>query len=386
VAELNLASPEARDALHRLIELQAFRLAHWRVAADEINYRRFFDINDLAAVRMERDEVFEATQSFALDLAASGMVDGLRIDHPDGLYDPADYFRKLQEGYARRAGLVLPTHDAAGRPARPLYVVAEKIAGAHEEVPESWHVHGTTGYRFANVANGVLVDTAAEAAVLHAWQRFTGETEDFASMSRAGRREVMRNALSSELNVLSTELLRIARADRSTRDYTLNALRRALAEVGACMPVYRTYIVEHPSAQDERFIDEAVNGAARQSGDADRSIFDFVRNALRGEAVASAPGALGERVRRFAVRFQQFSAPVAAKGVEDTAFYRYFPLSSLNEVGGEPDQFGIDVATFHALSADRAQALAAHHARDLDARQQALRRRAQPHRRALRDA
>ncbi|MDH6169175.1 (1-_4)-alpha-D-glucan 1-alpha-D-glucosylmutase [Variovorax boronicumulans] len=354
VAELNLASPEARDALHRLIELQAYRLAHWRVAADEINYRRFFDINDLAAVRMERDEVFEATQSFALDLAASGVVDGLRIDHPDGLYDPADYFRKLQEGYARRAGLVLPTHDAQGRPARPLYVVAEKIAGGHEEVPESWHVHGTTGYRFANVANGVLVDTAAEAGVVHAWQRFTGEMEDFVSVCRAGRREVMRNALSSELNVLSTELLRIARADRSTRDYTLNALRRALADVAACMSVYRTYIVEAPSAQDIHFIDEAVDEAARQSGDADRSIFDFVRSALRGEAVASAPAGLGERVRRFAVRFQQFSAPVAAKGVEDTAFYRYFPLSSLNEVGGEPDQFGIEVEAFHALSADRA--------------------------------
>ena len=354
VAELNLALPEARDALHRLIEMQAYRLAHWRVAADEINYRRFFDINDLAAVRIECDEVFEATQSLALDLAASGAVDGLRIDHPDGLYDPAGYFRKLQEGYARRAGLVLPPRDAEGRPARPLYVVAEKIAGAHEEVPESWHVHGTTGYRFANVANGVLVDTAAEASILYAWHRFTGDAEDFASVSRAGRREVMRNALASELNVLSTELLRIARADRSTRDYTLNALRRALADVGACMPVYRTYIVDGPSAQDERFIDEAVDEAARQSGDADRSIFGFVRCALRGEAVASAPPALGERVRRFAVRFQQFSAPVAAKGVEDTAFYRYFPLSALNEVGGEPDLFGIGVEAFHALSADRA--------------------------------
>ena len=355
VAELNLALPEARDALHRLIEMQAYRLAHWRVAADEINYRRFFDINDLAAVRIERDEVFEATQSLALDLAASGAVDGLRIDHPDGLYDPAGYFRKLQEGYARRAGLVLPPRDAEGRPARPLYVVAEKIAGAREEVPGSWHVHGTTGYRFANVANGVLVDTAAEASVLYAWHRFTGDMDDFASVSRAGRREVMRNALASELNVLSTELLRIARADRSTRDYTLNALRRALADVGACMPVYRTYIVEGPSAQDERFIDEAVDEAARHSGDADRSIFGFVRSALRGEAVASAPPALGERVRRFAVRFQQFSAPVAAKGVEDTAFYRYFPLSALNEVGGEPDRFGIEVEAFHALSADRAQ-------------------------------
>jgi (1->4)-alpha-D-glucan 1-alpha-D-glucosylmutase len=354
VAELNLASPEARDALHRLIEVQAYRLAHWRVAADEINYRRFFDINDLAAVRIEREEVFEATQSFALDLAASGVVDGLRIDHPDGLYDPAGYFRKLQEGYARRAGLVLPPLDAQGRPARPLYVVAEKIAGAHEEVPERWHVHGTTGYRFANVANGVLVDTTAEASIVHAWQRFTGEMQDFAEVARSGRRDVMRNALSSELNVLSTELLRIARADRSTRDYTLNALRRALAGVAACMPVYRTYIVDGPSAQDERFIDEAVDAAARQSGDADRSIFGFVRCALRGEAVACAPPALGERVRRFALRFQQFSAPVAAKGVEDTAFYRYFPLSALNEVGGEPDLFGIEVAQFHALSADRA--------------------------------
>ncbi|MBB4221670.1 malto-oligosyltrehalose synthase [Variovorax guangxiensis] len=362
VAGFNLASAQARDALHRLIEAQAYRLAHWRVAADEINYRRFFDINDLAGVRMERDEVFEATQSFALDLAASGVVDGLRIDHPDGLYDPADYFRKLQEGYARRAGLALPTHDTQGRPARPLYVVAEKIAAAHEDVPHSWHVHGTTGYRFANVANGVLVDTAGRDRMLHAWQRFTGVAEDFASICREGRREVMRNALSSELNVLSGELLRIARADRGTRDYTLNALRRALSGVCACMTVYRTYIVGEPSGQDGRFIDEAVAEAARRSGEADLSVFEFVRGALsgalsralRGEPSTAAHPALAERVRRFAMRFQQFSAPVAAKGVEDTAFYRYFPLSSLNEVGGEPDLFGIEVGQFHALSADRA--------------------------------
>jgi (1->4)-alpha-D-glucan 1-alpha-D-glucosylmutase len=357
VAELNLAAPDARDALHALVEAQAYRLAYWRVAADEINYRRFFDINDLAAVRMERDDVFEATQSFALDLAAAGTVDGLRIDHPDGLYDPARYFEMLQQGYARRAGLTLSANDALdaqGRPARPLYVVAEKIAAGNEEVPERWHVHGTTGYRFANVANGVLVDTSAEEIIGHAWRRFTGETQGFHALSQAGRREVMRNALSSELNVLSSELLRIARADRGTRDYTLNALRRALADVAACMPVYRTYIVEKPSAQDERFIDEATQAAERQSSDADHSVFAFVRNALRGEAVAGASRELAERVRRFAVRFQQFSAPVTAKGVEDTAFYRYFPLSSLNEVGGEPDRFGFEVDAFHALSADRA--------------------------------
>ncbi|MEZ2297248.1 malto-oligosyltrehalose synthase [Variovorax sp. RCC_210] len=354
VAEFNLATPAARDALHALVEAQAYRLAYWRVAADEINYRRFFDINDLAAVRMERDDVFEATQSFALDLAAAGKVDGLRIDHPDGLYDPARYFEKLQQGYARRAGLVLPAHDAQGRPARPLYVVAEKIAANDEEVPEGWHVHGTTGYRFANVANGVLVDTTAEETIGHAWRRFTGEVQSFHALSQAGRREVMRNALSSELNMLSSELLRIARADRRTRDYTLNALRRALADVAACMPVYRTYIIDAPSAQDERFIDEATAAAERQSSDADRSVFGFLRRALRGVAVEGAPPALAERVRRFAVRFQQFSAPVTAKGVEDTAFYRYFPLSSLNEVGGEPDRFGIGVDEFHALSTDRA--------------------------------
>jgi (1->4)-alpha-D-glucan 1-alpha-D-glucosylmutase len=354
VAELNMATDEARDALHRLIDRQAYRLAYWRVASDEINYRRFFDINDLAAVRMERDEVFEATQSFALELTAAGIVDGLRIDHPDGLYDPARYFLQLQEGHARRAGFALPANGPDGRPPRPLYVVAEKIAAAEEEVPLTWHVHGTTGYRFANVANGVLVDTAAADALRKTWHDFTRETDDFHSLARAGKHEVMRGALSSELNALSTELLRIARADRSTRDYTLNALRRAIAAVAECMPVYRTYIVDAPSEQDAHFIDVATREAELQSRDADRSVFAFVRRSLRGEAVAGASPALAERVRRFAVRFQQFSAPVTAKGVEDTAFYRYYPLSALNEVGGEPDQFGFDVPEFHALSADRA--------------------------------
>ncbi|MBU2285646.1 MAG: malto-oligosyltrehalose synthase, partial [Gammaproteobacteria bacterium] len=353
VAEMNLA--EARDELHALIEAQAFRLAYWRVAADEINYRRFFDINELAALRMEREEVFRATQSFALDLAAAGTVDGLRIDHPDGLYDPASYFRQLQEGYARRAGLLLPEADADGRPARPLYVVAEKIAAPHEEVPESWHIHGTTGYRFANVANGVLVDTTAAARFEAIWHQFTGSQQSFEELARIGKRDIMRTALSSELNVLSTELLRIARASRSTRDYTLNTLRRALSEVAACMPVYRTYVIDSASAQDVRYVDWAVHDAERHSQDADLSVFAFVRRTLLGEAAAGASPELAERVRRFATRFQQFSAPVAAKGVEDTAFYRYFPLSALNEVGGEPAIFGMTVEEFHRASADRAK-------------------------------
>ena len=351
VAELNL--PGSRDALHALIEAQAWRLAYWRVAADDINYRRFFDINTLAGLRMERDEVFEATQSFALDLAASGRVDGLRIDHPDGLYDPARYFRQLQEGYARRAGLLLAPHDAAERPARALYVVAEKIVAEDEEVPEDWHVHGTTGYRFANVANGVLVDTAAATKFEKIWRNFTGIEEHFETLARDGKRDIMLSALASELTVLATEILRIARADRRTRDYTFNALRRALGEIAACLPVYRTYIIDAPSEQDERFIAWARREAERGSQDADLTIYDFVQQTLLGRAVPGAADELRQRVLRLAIRFQQFTSPVTAKGVEDTAFYRFFPLSSLNEVGGEPARFGRTVAQFHEASADR---------------------------------
>lgn len=352
VAEFN--GTAERDSLHALLELQAYRLAFWRVAADEINYRRFFDINELAALRIEREEVFEATQGMALDLAAAGVVDGLRIDHPDGLYDPAHYFEQLQRGFAQRAGLALPGPDAEGRPARPLYVVAEKIAASHEEVPTQWHIHGTTGYRFATVVNGVLIDAAASERFARIWRSFSGVEEAFDELAYRGKRAIMRNALSSELNVLSTELLRIARADRHTRDYTLNTLRRALAEVAACMPVYRSYIVDTPSPQDRHYIEQAVDLARQRSLDADASVFDFVRRTLLAEAVADAPDALRTRVQRFAMRFQQFSAPVTAKGVEDTAFYRYFPLSSLNEVGGEPAHFGMTVAAFHTASADRA--------------------------------
>jgi (1->4)-alpha-D-glucan 1-alpha-D-glucosylmutase len=352
VADFNAGAD--RNTLHDLLEAQAWRVAHWRVAADEINYRRFFDINDLAALRIEREPVFEATQGMALDLAAAGAVDGLRIDHPDGLYDPAQYFERLQQGYARRAGLVLPGPDAQDRPARPLYVVAEKIAASGEEVPVQWAIHGTTGYRFATVVNGVLVNTDAAERFTRIWRSFTGVQEDFGELAYEGKRAIMRNALASELNVLSAELLRIARADRRTRDYTLNTLRRALAEVAACLPVYRSYILDAPSPQDRRYIDRAVADARRRSRDADGSVFDFVRLTLLGETVADAPEDLRARALRLAIRFQQFSAPVTAKGVEDTAFYRYFPLSSLNEVGGEPAHFGMTVADFHAASADRA--------------------------------
>ena len=344
-----LNSPAQRNALHALHERQPYRLAFWRVAADEINYRRFFDINELAALRMEDPAVFEATQHFSLELAAAGKVDGLRIDHSDGLQDPAQYFARLQQGYARRAGL-----HVQGRPTNALYVVAEKIAAPHEDVPEDWAIHGTTGYRFAMVANGVLVDYEAAEAFTGIWQRFSGERDDFSELAYQGKLAVIRGALASELTVLATVLLRIARADRSTRDYTFNSLRIALAGVAACMPVYRTYVVDKPSVQDERYIDWAIAHARKRSTLPDLSIFDFVKACLRNQAPAGSDAERVDSVRQFALRFQQFCAPVAAKGVEDTAFYRYHRLVSLNEVGGDPSVFGITPRAFHGASADRA--------------------------------
>jgi (1->4)-alpha-D-glucan 1-alpha-D-glucosylmutase len=345
--------PRARDALHALLEAQHYRLAFWRVASDEINYRRFFDVNELAALRMELPEVFEATQGLALDLVARGWVDGLRIDHPDGMRDPAEYFERLQDGYARRIGRPRAGADAQGRPDRPLYVVAEKIAAGHEDVPESWAIHGTTGYRFANVANGVLIDTTAEAAFGRIWRSFTGIDTPYEDVVLQCKRAVTSNALASDMTALASMLLRIARADRHTRDHTLNNLRRALAEVVACMSVYRTYVTDEPSAQDRRFIDEAVDAARARTELADASVFDFIRSAMLGQAGSTE--AARALVRRFAARFQQFSAPVAAKGVEDTAFYRHFPLVALNEVGGEPAVFGFTLEAFHAASGDRAE-------------------------------
>ena len=350
--EAALQPLQAPDALHALLEAQAWRLAYWRVAADEINYRRFFDINTLAALRIERRGVFEATQALPLELAAAGVADGLRIDHPDGLRDPAQYFRRLQRGYARRAGIVLP--EAPGqRPARPLYLVAEKITASHEDVPEAWALHGTTGYRFASLLNGLFVDADMVTKFDRVWRGFSHDAEPFDDHVYRGKRAVVRSALASELTVLGSELLRIARAHRRTRDHTFNALRQAMAEVVACMPVYRTYIVHAPSAQDRRYIDWAVAQARRRAPMADTSVFDFVRACMLGQAVEGAGDELAARVLHWATRFQQFSSPVAAKGVEDTAFYRYTRLASLNEVGGDPARFGVTVRAFHGASAHR---------------------------------
>ncbi|OGA38348.1 MAG: 4-alpha-glucanotransferase [Betaproteobacteria bacterium RIFCSPLOWO2_12_FULL_62_13] len=342
------------EALHELLDSQAYRLAYWRVASDEINYRRFFDINALAALRMESEAVFETTHRLALELAVAGKIDGLRIDHPDGLYDPEQYFRRLQERYAQLSGVEL-IFPQEGRPARPLYVVAEKITAHHESVPETWAVHGTTGYRFAAVVNGLFVDASAKRRFDRIYRAFVQDAVDFDEVAYNAKATIMRSALASELTVLTTELLRVAHADRRTRDYTFNTLRRALAEVVACFPVYRTYIADKISAQDRRYVDWAIGQARRRSRDADFTVFEFVRSVLLGQAPDDAPPELRTRCRAFAMKFQQFTAPVAAKGVEDTALYRYNRLLSLNEVGGDPRAFGISLPAFHQASLDRAR-------------------------------
>ena len=323
--------------LHRLLERQYYRLSYWRVASDEINYRRFFEITDLAAVRVEERSVFEETHRLIGKLAKRPGVHGLRIDHPDGLADPREYLERLA---------------ALGE--RP-WVVVEKILADYERVPEDWAVHGTTGYRYANVLTGLFVDAAAERRFDLIYRRFTGERQSFEEIAYESRMLIMNTTLAAELHGLSMRLARIAAGNRNTRDYTASGLRKALAEIAARFPVYRSYVTARgASDSDRRWIDWAVKAARRASRIADPSVFDFVRSVLTLEAAPPA-GERRQAMVDFAMRFQQFSAPVVAKGVEDTAFYRYHRLIALNEVGGHPAHFGLSLKAFHAASEDRAR-------------------------------
>ncbi|HEX6267917.1 MAG TPA: malto-oligosyltrehalose synthase, partial [Burkholderiales bacterium] len=324
-------------ALHRLLEKQHYRLAFWRVASDEINYRRFFEITDLAALRAEDRAVFDATHALIGRLAQRPGVDGLRVDHPDGLADPEQYFERLQE---------------LGR--RP-WLLIEKILADHEPLRAEWKVHGTTGYRYANLLTGLFVDGAAASRFDRIYQRFTGERQSFDDISYQSRLLIMGTTLAAELHGLGRRLARIASGNRRTRDYTDGVLRRALAEIAARFPVYRTYVTGRGVHDaDRRYIDWAVNAARRASRIADPSVFDFVRSVLTLEAAPSS-GARRRQMVEFAMRFQQLTAPVVAKGVEDTAFYRYNRLIALNEVGNDPRDFGFSLKAFHAASEDRAK-------------------------------
>lgn len=338
--------PASFDPLHELLESQAFRLAYWRVASDDINYRRFFDVNDLAALRVENEPVFEATHRLVLELIGSGKLDGLRIDHADGLYDPLGYFRRLTERIAR-------TTTAAGA-ARPIYLVAEKITASFERLPADWPLNGETGYHFANVVNRLLIDPGTRARMGRTYRSIIGEPRLWPDVTYDCQHRVLRKSLASELNTAANLLARIAGGDRQTRDFTLASLWRALAEVIACFPVYRTYVTDSVSESDRRYIDWAIAGARRRGSSIEQSVFDFVRSALLLELPAQGESAR-ERMRRFVMKFQQITAPITAKGVEDTALYRFNRLVSLNEVGGEPDLYGSSVNAFHTDAKYRAR-------------------------------
>jgi len=336
--------------LHALLEAEAYRLAYWRVASSEINYRRFFDINELAALRMENPDVFEFTHRLALRLLDEGKVDGLRIDHPDGLFDPLQYFRRVQ--YRRAQVPPLQTEGAA--PFRSTYVVVEKILEAEERLPAEWPVHGTTGYDFMNLLNGMFLDSAAGARLERFYRALTREPLPAEEILYRSKRIIMRAALAGELNVLANALARIAEADHHTRDFTLHSLRNALFEIVACFPVYRTYLAAGRVSEDDRHhVDKAVEAAKQRSAAGDISVFDFVREVMLTSIADGKSDAFRERVVTFAMKLQQYTAPVTAKGIEDTGFYIYNRLISLNEVGGDPRRFGVTLTTFHRANRER---------------------------------
>lgn len=345
--EHKIAALNAGSGLHQLLERQAWRLAHWRTASDEINYRRFFDNNTLAALRMEADDVFEATHSRILELVGDHLLQGLRIDHPDGLYDPAGYFRRL----TRRCDEVRAVGQHAG-PLSPLYLVVEKILAVDEPLPADWCVAGTTGYDFACLVNGLFVNPAAVGSLTFTYTQFVGREVQLEDLIYHCKKLVLRRLLASELRVLTSRLFRLAHADPKTRDFTRGNLQEALKEVVACFPVYRSYINSMQVAdQDVACIQQAVADARRRSNVADLSVFDFISSIILQRRPGSVP--FKRMMLDFAMKLQQLTSPVMAKAVEDTAFYRYYRLVSLNEVGDEPTRLGVPLAAFHRANQQR---------------------------------
>jgi (1->4)-alpha-D-glucan 1-alpha-D-glucosylmutase len=316
--------------LAELLEAQHYRLAGWREAGRRINYRRFFSITGLVGIRVEREEVFRHTHARVLAWAGDGIIDGLRVDHIDGLRDPAEYLRRL-------------------RSACPgAWVVVEKVLGPEEELPQSWPVDGTTGYDFLNEAGGLFVDPRGEAALTEFYGRFTGEPTDYAAIVRRRKHDVLAMSFAGELERLTDLLAEVSRHSPGPRAFPREQLREALAEFIASFPVYRTYLGPGgpASPQEVAQIEAALSAARRERADLEGPLWEF----LRGAAMLRWPG---EAAGEFVARLQQLTGPVAAKGVEDTALYCSNRLVSLNEVGGDPSRFGLPVAEFHRLCRER---------------------------------
>jgi (1->4)-alpha-D-glucan 1-alpha-D-glucosylmutase len=329
--------------LHLLLERQTYRLASWRTAADDINWRRFFDINELGGLRVERSAVFEATHAKLFELIERGLVDGLRIDHIDGLADPRGYCRKLR----RRVDSLL-----ARRPLQaalehfPIYV--EKILGTDEQLHRDWLTDGTTGYEFMNQVSLLQHDPAGEAPLTELWATVS-ERPAFPEEVRLARHLVLNASLAGDCESVAQALLQVARDDLMTRDLTLGAIRRALQALVAHYPVYRTYFnaCGRP-AEDERFFQQALANARQDLGEADWPLLDQLEQWLGGQPWRQLPpGRPRKHLRHACVRFQQLTAPSAAKAVEDTAFYRSARLLSRNDVGFEAERFSAGAEHFH---------------------------------------
>jgi len=368
--------PSRFDLLDALLEHQAYRVAYWRVAGEEINYRRFFDINGLAAIRQEDALVFEETHRRYFQLVDEGILDGMRIDHPDGLYDPAEYLLNLQEEAMVRAARKLTSEDrfatlerdlraryrtrvernAADHRLRPLFVVVEKILSRKERIPDRWLIDGTTGYEFLNLLNGLFVERANATRLEETWNRALGRPMDFLDLVRRNKRLIMKTAMVSEINVLAHRLSALSERSRRTRDFTLNSLRRALVETVAAFPIYRTYVDGWSvDERDRAYIEQAIAMARIGDDELVGQTFDFVRSILLMEPVLGTSDEARREHLAFVMKLQQVTGPVMAKGLEDTTFYVYNRLVSLNEVGGEPEHFGVPIEVFHRNNAARAQ-------------------------------
>ncbi|MGZ4899076.1 MAG: malto-oligosyltrehalose synthase [Candidatus Angelobacter sp.] len=368
--------PRSFDALHRLLEAQVYRLAHWRVSGEEINYRRFFDVNDLVGLSMENPRVFAATHQLLRHLLADDMIQGLRIDHCDGLLNPRQYMVRVQMLYAASQcsgatprgtlaenGIELDLQQAFGQhdwmnQRALLYAVVEKILEPAEELPREWPVDGTSGYDFTTLVNGLFIDRRNERSFTNIYQRFAGGSQDVESVIYHSKKVIMDASLDSEVNVLAHMLDAISATDRYARDFTRKSLRDVIRETIACFPVYRTYIDERGemTERDRAYIHEAVAKAKRRNPDKAPASFDFLRDILLLKRKSSEDQSdLYRRKLHFTLKFQQLTGPVMAKGMEDTACYVYNRFIAVNEVGGSPRQFGIATDEFHSGNLKRAE-------------------------------
>jgi (1->4)-alpha-D-glucan 1-alpha-D-glucosylmutase len=338
--------------LDALIQRQHWRIAYFRAAADDINYRRFFNINDLAGLRVELPEVFDHAHQRILRLVRDGVIDGLRIDHIDGLLDPKGYLERLQRRVASRREHTVAAEEG------PFYLVVEKILAPHEALREDWATDGTTGYDFLNQITALLIDSATESAFSDFYWQFTNEQRPFDELGRLCKLHIMDNEMSGELHVLSRDMARLARQNPRTADFTQSLLMRAIKQLIACFPVYRTYMDASATidAADERDMGWALTQARRHETEIDPSVFSFLEHVLTARLVQQPrSGYSRQSLLRCVARLQQYSGPVAAKGLEDTAFYRYNRFIALNEVGGDPARFGAKLAAFHRANQFRVQ-------------------------------